>query len=65
VHSSGIEFPVARDPQIAVLSGDFYFDGDPNAVFIKGDGSISAIISGPISVAKFTAEEKKLIPSET
>jgi len=65
VHKSGIQFPVARDPQIAILSGDFYFDGDPNAVFVKGNGRISAIVSGPISVATFTAEEKKLIPSET
>jgi hypothetical protein len=65
VRVSGIEFPVARDPQIGILSGDFYFDGDPNAVFVRGNGTISAIVSGPISVAKFTAEEKKLIPSET
>jgi thiol-disulfide isomerase/thioredoxin len=64
VKASGIEFPVARDPQIAITSGDFYFDGDPYAVFVKGDGSISAIVPGPISVSKFTAEEKKLIPSE-
>jgi peroxiredoxin len=65
VEASGIGFPVAHDPQIAILSGDFYFDGDPNAVFVTGNGRISAIVSGPISVAKFTAEEKKLIPSET
>jgi thiol-disulfide isomerase/thioredoxin len=65
VRVSGIEFPVARDPQIGILSGDFYFDGDPNAVFVRGNGTISAIVSGPISVAKFTAEEKELIPSET
>jgi thiol-disulfide isomerase/thioredoxin len=65
VKASGVEFPVARDPQIAITSGDFYFDGDPYAVFVKGDGRIGAIVPGPISVAKFTAEEKKLIPSET
>jgi thiol-disulfide isomerase/thioredoxin len=65
VKASGVEFPVARDPQIAITSGDFYFDGDPYAVFVEGDGRISAIVPGPISVARFTAEEKKLIPSET
>jgi len=65
VKASGIEFPVARDPQIAITSGDFYFNGDPYAVFVKGNGSISAIVPGPISVTKFTAEENKLIPSET
>ena len=64
VKSSGVGFPVARDPHIAITSGDFYFDGDPYAVFVKGDGSISAIVPGPISVAKFTTEEEKLIPSE-
>lgn len=65
VTASGITFPVARDPQIAITSGDFYFDGDPYAVFVKADGRISAIIPGPISVATFTTEEKKLIPSGT
>jgi thiol-disulfide isomerase/thioredoxin len=65
VTSEGIGFPVARDPGIAILSGEYYFDGDPNTVFVKGDGTISAIVPGPISAAKFTAEEKKLIPSES
>jgi thiol-disulfide isomerase/thioredoxin len=65
VTSEGIGFPVARDPGIAILSGDYYFEGDPNTVFVKGDGIISAIVSGPISAAKFSAEEKKLIPSES
>jgi thiol-disulfide isomerase/thioredoxin len=65
VRSSGVEFPVARDPLIAITSGDFYFNGDPYAVFVKGDGTISAIVPGPMSVAKFTAEEKRLIPSES
>jgi peroxiredoxin len=65
VHSSGVGFPVARDPDLAVTSGDFYFNGDPYAVFVKGDGTISAIVPGAISVAKFTAEERKLTPSES
>jgi thiol-disulfide isomerase/thioredoxin len=63
VTQSGVTFPVARDPDVAITSGDFYFDGDPYAVFVKGDGTISAIVPGPLSVAKFTAEERKLIPS--
>ena len=65
VKSRGIAFPVALDRNIAVTNGDFYFSGDPYAVFVKGDGTISAIVPGPISVAKFTAEEQKLIPSES
>jgi thiol-disulfide isomerase/thioredoxin len=63
VKSSGIEFPVAHDPKIAITNDTFYFQGDPYAVFVKGNGTISAIVPGPLSVAKFTAEEQKLIPS--
>jgi peroxiredoxin len=65
VTSSGVDFPVARDPNITITSGDFYFAGDPYAVFVKGDGTISAIVPGALSVTRFTAEEKKLIPSES
>ena len=64
VTASGVEFPVARDPGTAITSGDFYFQGDPYAVFVKGDGIISAIVPGPISVARFTAEEEKLKPGK-
>jgi peroxiredoxin len=63
VKKSGVSFPVAHDPDVAITSGDFYFDGDPYAVFVKADGTISAIVPGPISVATFTADERKLIPS--
>ena len=61
VTASGIEFPVARDPDIAITNGDFYFEGDPYAVFVEGNGSISAIVPGPLSVARFTADEEKLV----
>jgi hypothetical protein len=54
---------VVRDPELAITSGDFYFDGDPDAVFVRANGTISAIVPGALSVAKLTAEEKKLIPS--
>jgi thiol-disulfide isomerase/thioredoxin len=65
IKSRGIGFPVAFDPDIAITNGAFYFQGDPFAVFVKGDGVISAIVPGPLSAAKFTAEEQKLIPSES
>jgi peroxiredoxin len=65
VRSTGVGFPVAHDPDIAILSGDFYFEGDPNTVFVKADGTISAVVRGGISPATFTADEKKLIPSES
>ena len=61
VTASGVEFPVARDPGIAITNGDFYFEGDPYAVFVTGNGTISAIVPGPLSVARFTADEEKLV----
>jgi thiol-disulfide isomerase/thioredoxin len=65
IHSSGVGFPVARDPDLAITSGDFYFNGDPYAVFVEGNGTISAIVPGALSVAKFTAEERELTPTES
>jgi peroxiredoxin len=63
IKATGVGFPVAHDPDITITSGDFYFEGDPNAVFIKADGTISAVVHGGMSAAQFTAQEKKLIPS--
>jgi peroxiredoxin len=63
VASTGIGFPVVRDPDSVITNGAFYFEGDPNAVFVKADGTISAIVRGALSVDKLTAEEKKLIPT--
>ena len=63
VTHSGVRFPVVRDPSLAITSGDFYFDGAPDAVFVTANGTISAIVPGALSAAKLTAEEKKLIPS--
>jgi peroxiredoxin len=65
IRTAGVEFPVAHDPDIAITSGDFYFEGDPNTVFVRADGTISAIVRSGISVKKFIAEERKLIPSES
>ena len=63
VKSRGITFPVAFDPDLVITNGAFSFQGDPYTVFVKGDGTISAVVPGPMSVAAFTAQEKKLIPS--
>jgi peroxiredoxin len=65
VHASGVGFPVAHDPNLSITSGDFYFNGDPYAVFVEGNGTISAVVPGALSAAKFTAEERKLTPSES
>jgi peroxiredoxin len=63
IHHSGVTFPVAYDPNLTITSGDFYFQGDPYAVFVNANGTIRAIVAGPISVATFVADEQKLIPS--
>ena len=59
-------FPVAYDPDVTVTSGLFYFEGDPYAVFVDGDGTISKIVRGDVlTPASFTADERALIPSGT
>jgi peroxiredoxin len=63
VADSGVTFPVAYDPDVAIMSGKFYFEGDPYAVFVKSDGTIDRIVGSAIAPAKFTAYERALIPS--
>jgi len=63
VSGSGVTFPVAYDPDVAIMSGKFYFEGDPYAVFVKSDGTIEKIVGSSISPAKFTAYERAIIPS--
>jgi hypothetical protein len=46
IQSRASTFPVAYDPQAAITSGLFYFEGDPYAVFVNGNGTISAIVPG-------------------
>jgi peroxiredoxin len=65
VTASRVAFPVARDPDVTITSGDFYFEGDPYAVFVKGDGTIGAIVRGPMSVTTFIADEEKLVAGES
>ena len=66
IHSAGVTFPVAYDPQADVTSGLFYFDGDPYAVFVKGDGTIAKIVRGAVlTPASLTADERALIPTGT
>ena len=61
--SAGVTFPVAYDPDASVLSGLFYFRGDPYAVFINGDGTIDRIVRGDgLTPSTFTADERALLP---
>jgi len=64
VHEAGVTFPVAYDQQADVTNGLFYFDGDPYAVFVKGDGTIAKIVRGAVlTPASLTADERALLPS--
>jgi cytochrome c biogenesis protein CcmG, thiol:disulfide interchange protein DsbE len=64
IHSAGVSFPVAYDPDVTVTSGLFYFEGDPYAVFVNGDGTIKKIVAGAqLTPSSFTADERALIPS--
>jgi len=66
IHSSGVTFPVAYDPNVNITSGLFYFTGDPYAVFVRADGRIDRIVRGDVlNGASMTADERSLIPSGT
>jgi thiol-disulfide isomerase/thioredoxin len=66
IHTAGVSFPVAYDPNATVTSGLFYFTGDPYAVFVKGDGTIAKIVPGDgLTPSILTADERALIPSGT
>jgi peroxiredoxin len=62
IASSGVRFPVAYDPNVTILSGDFFFVGDPNAVFIKANGKIGRIVNGDgLTAASFASDEQALL----
>jgi peroxiredoxin len=62
IKSAGVTFPVAYDPNTTILSGDFFFEGDPNAVFLNGDGTIARIVRGDtLTPASLTADEQALL----
>jgi len=63
IQRSGVTFPVAYDQNLKITNGDFYFTGDPYAVFVNGNGTIKKIVGGPMSVATFTSYERELTPS--
>ena len=59
-----MRFPVAYDPDVTITEGDFYFVGDPNAVFVNADGKISQVVQGDVlTPASFTADEQALVRS--
>jgi cytochrome c biogenesis protein CcmG, thiol:disulfide interchange protein DsbE len=66
IQSAGVTFPVAYDQDASVLSGLFYFRGDPYAVFVDGDGTINKIVRGDgLTPASFTADERALLANKS
>lgn len=66
VHTAGVSFPVAYDPNVNITSGLFYFTGDPYAVFVRSDGTIAQIVRGDVlTPTSLAADERALIPSGT
>ena len=49
-----------------MTSGLFSFEGDPYAVFVKGDGTVARIVRGAVlTPSSLTADERALIPTGT
>jgi peroxiredoxin len=60
VRKSGVTFPVAADADYRVTEGLYYFDGDPDTVFIDGNGTIARIVRGPITASELVSWEREL-----
>lgn len=60
VRSSGVTFPVAADAQYAVIDR-YDFVGDPDAVFVEGNGTVAGIEEGPLSAAGLVSWEHRLL----
>jgi thiol-disulfide isomerase/thioredoxin len=66
IQAAGVTFPVAYDPNTVITQQTYGFNGDPYAVFIKGDGTIDKIVQGAVlTPSSFAADERALIPSGT
>ncbi len=63
VKQAGVTFPVGADPTYDVTQGQFQFAGLPEAVFVRGDGTIAGIHLGALSVSSFVSWERRLLAS--
>jgi thiol-disulfide isomerase/thioredoxin len=63
IKTAGVTFPVGYDPNLNITSGDFYFVGDPYAVFVNGDGVIRRIHGSTMTPAQLVAWATALTPS--
>jgi peroxiredoxin len=61
LHASHVTFPVGDDASSRVISSLYGFDGDPYAVFVRGDGTILAIHAGSLSPAQLISYGRRLL----
>lgn len=61
--ASGITFPVGVDAKYDVTEGLYYLTGDPDAVFVRGDGTLAGIVQGSLTVAELHRWEHRLVGS--
>jgi thiol-disulfide isomerase/thioredoxin len=59
--TSGVTFPVGLDNSLDVTEGRYAFTGLPEAVFVKGDGTIASIHYGAITPAQLLSGERALL----
>jgi thiol-disulfide isomerase/thioredoxin len=52
VQGAGVTFPVGFDSSAEVTNGRYDFTGDPEAVYISGDGRIEHVTYGPTTPAE-------------
>ena len=62
VHQSGVTFPVGADPDYRVTEGLYAFIGDPDAVFVDGNGTIVRIVHGAITASQLRRWEHAPCP---
>jgi hypothetical protein len=55
-----VTFPVAVDADYRVTEGLYYFVGDPDTVFVNGNGTIARIVRGPVTAAELVSWERQL-----
>lgn len=66
IRQAGVSFPVAYDPNTDITQQKYGFDGNPYAVFIRGDGTIDKIVQGAVlTPSSLVANERALIPNGT
>lgn len=60
VHQSGVTFPVGADRRYQVIDR-YRFMGDPDAVFVRADGTVAGVHEGPLTTGQLVHWEHRLL----